>query len=925
LNQNDDRAKADSPAVPPVVPARPFVTTGFLRDVPLLLDEPVPTRIGGYRILRVIGQGGMGTVYEAEQESTRRFVAVKVIHPHLATARYRRRFVEEIRTLGKFEHPGIAHIHDAGSAPDDQGVLRLYFAMELVNGLRVDEQVARHSMGSVAVAQLMASICDAVHHAHQKSVIHCDLKPANILIASDGAPKILDFGIARIMGDEAPEASAISHPDDHAAIIGTLAFASPEQATGDRNRLDVLTDVYGLGAVLYAILAERPPHDIKGCSLAEAARIVHDELPTRVRLLRPRCPEELETIVAKAMAHSPAARYDSAAAMAADLRRFVQGRPIMARPAPWYETSAKWIQRNRVASASLALAGLAVVVGGITVGMLADQRNEAAKSVFEERRDHRVTRSAIQGSQLDTNTWHQRSHVLNEQLRADESPGYPGRVLAIQRWNMKTVAGRREGQLHTLDASGNVIDSLDGFRAWPMWARPRFDLSKRFERSIDMPQQSITLVAVLAGSGPNAARKLVRGLRIPDDHLHMSVLEIDDVSAVVESGGTPSPSAIQLWNQGDFVDVVWDESRGLLWSLSNAGELPYIVPELAAWDSARCPGGSDEPRLLMALDVADIRSRHGVIPPLVGDAAHPAVKPRWAFTTRPPVSMRGVGTKDLTPRTRQTAGDNSAGVLRLQIHAFEPYASSEKRGLGRLFVAFRKTDIELDAIVSVEIDERGEPRGRFRAERIQNQQPDARTLALAEQFDPAEEVLAVDLARTQHSDIATANNWRWLLCAAGEVLEHQGIVGNLGKLSEGAVAPDIAQALERLDTATGLHNSRCPTHGDGSCVCEWFLEHERALALCAAGQWQECVKSARNAIVLHHAQAMLGVQNPADYAILAIAMHALGREAEAEDALATAEAETLDLASQNPPTHPGSVDELRPRVLARARVLIRGR
>ncbi|MFO0873811.1 MAG: serine/threonine-protein kinase [Phycisphaerales bacterium] len=943
-------------------------TTSFLRDIPLPIDEPVPTRVGGYRILRILGYGGMGTVYEAEQESTRRFVAIKLIHPHLATARYRRRFAEEIRTLGKFEHPGIARIHDAGAAPDDSGVMRLYFAMELVAGLRVDEHVARHALDPRAIAALMATVCDAAHHAHQKSVIHCDLTPANVLIASDGSPKILDFGIARILGDEARETTIATRGNDHASIVGTLAFASPEQAAGNRNHLDVLTDVYGLGAVLYALLAGRPPHDLRACGLAEAARIVQDVQPMRIGAVREGIPADLETIVAKAIAHSPRERYDSAAALAADLRRFVDGRPILARRAPWREVCAKWVRRNRLVSTSIGITVAALLVAAVGAVLASVRLNALAQRVLDEQGFRDNERSATRGVNLPLGARFQWSAIVTEHLLADEAPGFPGRVLAAQNWNKATVGGQASGALLALDARGNVVASLDGPRAWSAWARPAFDLSGRFDEAIGVPRASVTLAACVANCDGDPARELVRGLRISDEHLHMAILEIDHVDSVVHSRGALASTATQLWSHGDFHDVVWDDSRRLLWTLSNAEDLAWYVPELAAWDSSRCPGGCVDPRILLAIDVAALGPPpvRRVLPPLRGDDDHPPVQAKWAFTTRPPRAVRAASDGDRGRSATTAPGSNRSGSLCLHIQAFEPSAADDNRGLGRLHVVFRHATVDKDVIASVDLDSNGTPHGRFELERIQDEQADEAGRALVEQFDPAQEILALDLAVLQaarsqaerlldeHRDTDTAlaavaalpglssgqrdevarciramtSNWRWLWASAAEVVERREAIAAIGAPADvdkdAQAAAATARAVQRLEKAARLHTSRCPTHGDGTCVYDWFLESELALALAAAGEWSECEAAARRAIALPHQQLTLGDKDPIDHAILAIALSALQRDAEADEELAIAERDEGDPSAPSSARQDGSARLVAPRLLARARELLGG-
>jgi hypothetical protein len=959
--------------------------TSFLREVPLPLEEPVPERIGEYRILRVLGEGGMGTVYEAEQASPRRFVALKVIRPHLvATPRYRRRFAEEVRTLGRFSHPAIARIFEAGAAPDDRGAVRLFYVMELVVGVPLDQHVARlarlgrlgrlgqHGLGPAAIAELMATICDAVHHAHLKGVIHCDLKPGNIVVDGGGLPRILDFGIARIVGDEAREATATLGGDG--CVIGTLAFASPEQAAGDRNRVDAMSDVYGLGATLYALLTGRPPHLLVGCGPVEAARVVERGSPACVRAVAPSCPMNLHAIVDKATRLAQGDRYDSAAAMAADLRRFAEGRPVVARPAPWFERGAAWVRRNRAVAASIGVAAVTLLAGVVVVAVTLAQLSVALAKIRAEQRDHARTRRATQGALLAADARHQRSRAFAEPLPVDEMPGYPGWILAAMDWSKQTIAGqdpqrKRPGRLLTFNERGDVVDRLDTPRTWPEWARPRFDVGRRFERGLAELQEAVTLGALAEELDGDGARELVRCVRIENDHLHLSVLEIDDLRSVVSARGAPAASCSQLWNHGDFVDVVWDEPRRLLWCVAYAAELPYFIPELAGWDSAGCPVGAEDPRVLMAIDPAELcgASRgsavHRVVPPLRGDAAHPPVTPVWTIATRPPPSMRDVGGCQLRPDTPRGGGER--GVVSIAIQAFEPFPVDDEQGrLGRLYVTFRYVNRDRETIASVDLDAKGIPTGAFHPEPMPARDFDAFAHAAIARADPATEIVTIDVAALSTAgpaaeellfglgepDAAIAaaasragasssdrrsierciramsGNWRWLNNRAGEIIERDEIVAGLGadaaSLLDAETLAGTRTALRWIDAAAQCHEARCPSHGDGSCLCEWFIESKRALALAALGEWVQCVERAELAISLHDRHVALGPDNPADHAILAIALHALGRTEEADAALVTAEQALASSQRASAGGQQGSASELAPRLCARARVIV---
>jgi serine/threonine protein kinase len=202
----------------------------------------MPRSIGPYRILRLIGEGGMGVVYEAEQERPRRTVALKVILPGLSTPETARRFKRESQALGRLQHPGIAQIYEAGTADTSFGQ-QPYFAMEFIRGVPLRDYVESHHLSARQRLEMVAQICDAVEHAHQRGLIHRDLKPGNILVDEAGRPKILDFGVARLTDRDAQ----MTRQTDLGQLIGTLAYMSPEQVLADPLELDTRSDVYALG------------------------------------------------------------------------------------------------------------------------------------------------------------------------------------------------------------------------------------------------------------------------------------------------------------------------------------------------------------------------------------------------------------------------------------------------------------------------------------------------------------------------------------------------------------------------------------------------------------------------------------------------------------------------------------------------------
>ena len=236
-------------------------------------DGTQPAQIGQYRILAELGAGGMGVVYQAEQEHPRRIVALKVIRPGWASPELLQRFERESDALGRLQHPGIAQIYEAGSADSGFGP-QPYFAMEFVHGQSLRAYVEEHQLNTRAWLQIMVKICEAVQHAHERGIVHRDLKPGNILVDEVGHPKILDFGVARITDSD----THVTRQTDLGQLVGTLAYMSPEQVLADPLELDTRSDVYALGVILYELLAGRLPYTLSR-KLHEAVQTIREADP----------------------------------------------------------------------------------------------------------------------------------------------------------------------------------------------------------------------------------------------------------------------------------------------------------------------------------------------------------------------------------------------------------------------------------------------------------------------------------------------------------------------------------------------------------------------------------------------------------------------------------------------------------------------
>lgn len=340
------------------------------------VDLSPGTRLGDVTIVRLVAEGGMGRVYEGLQGMPCRSVAVKVIRPGVLSPEATRRFRHEAHILGRLTHAGIARIYTVGMQQRPDGLVP-YFVMEFVeDGLPITAYATKHGLRVRERVAVFRDVCKAVAHGHHKGIIHRDLKPGNILVDAGGHPKVIDYGIARSTQGDVPLTTIHT---DTGNLVGTLRYMSPEQLEGGTHALDVRTDVYALGVVLFELLTGRSPYDIASRPVYEVARVVREEEPRSLSRTDPRLRGDLDTIVSKCLAKDREERYSSAAELEADLGRYLRGDPVAASPPRLLGTLARLARRHRLVAGAAAGVTLAVLMAlaGISLFAIRSERSRA--------------------------------------------------------------------------------------------------------------------------------------------------------------------------------------------------------------------------------------------------------------------------------------------------------------------------------------------------------------------------------------------------------------------------------------------------------------------------------------------------------------------------------------------------------------------
>ncbi len=515
--------------------------------------------IGEYEILEEIARGGMGVVFKARQKKLNRIVALKMILAgRLADAADVERFQREAQAAGRLKHPNIVPVHEIG---EHDG--RHYFTMDFVDGPSLAEELREETLAARRAARIVQVAADAVHFAHESGTVHRDLKPANILLTDDGAPHITDFGLAKIL--QAVDEDSRAELTASGQILGTPSYMSPEQASGKQDLVGIASDIYSLGAILYACLTGRAPF-VADSPVDTLLQVMRKE-PVSPRDLNPSVPKDLETICLKCLSKVPSQRYATADGLADDLGRFLEGRPVVARPIGPIRRYYRWCQRNPVVAALVVLLFASMAVGTLVASKFSVDAMRQARRAELGRREaemaHRaaeVQRVLAEEAQLEAERQAEAAKVARAQAEWSFSQEADARIRAqagVARPNDLSLPERQDRVLNEIDA----LDNLD-FN----------DAGKRVE-----------VLHELAKMGPDAAfavPKLLPMLRRPDSY--EKILVIRCLASIGPKAATAVPALHEILKSETSLAGPRAEAGQALARMGSAGAvaIPTLIERL---------------------------------------------------------------------------------------------------------------------------------------------------------------------------------------------------------------------------------------------------------------------------------------------------------------------------------------------------------
>ena len=570
-------------------------------------ESLIGKQIGQYTLTRLIAAGGMGHVFAARQEHPAREVAVKILRPGFGSRSALARFRLEPEVLGRLQHPNIAQVFEAGLHVDEQGTAAPFFAMELIaDAQALDAYADREKLDLHRRLELFAKVCDAVHHGHQKGVIHRDLKPGNILVGRDGEPKVIDFGVARATDADIARTTQCTRVGE---LVGTICYMSPEQCDGDSSKIDTRSDIYSLGVVLYELLTGAAPYEATDTTIYGAVRAIKDEPPRLPSTLKRRLRGDVDAILLKALEKDPARRYASAADLVQDIRRHLAGDPIEARRPSWTTSLARWMVRHSITATAMACVLIAAATIALTSLWVWYNNLHPDRLICTEGRDVRIL--ARNGREIDRLRVHPPGEIrFAEALRPETGAGT--RVLAA----IGFARGPESGHPHDLC----VYDMARGFGE-PLWHAG--------VRKADLPD----FVDCSDPNEFNADRGAVFDIfaSVPGDEVVAVFAPSIGSPMVLRVYSASGELLYQVWHRGALHPEHWMAEPGLLICTGSSNDLKWL--ELGLSDTE-----TDRPNIVLA-----IRPQLGHVgsQPISMMPTSEADSPAWSRCVYPPVPKDG--------------------------------------------------------------------------------------------------------------------------------------------------------------------------------------------------------------------------------------------------------------------------------------------